>query len=116
MTPNQATVTAYMEAFTRTDRPAILGCLTEDVEWLVPGAFHVYGKAAFDSHILEAGSAPNPAIVVTRLIEESDLVVAEGTVRAGMTDGTAVNLVFCDVFEMRGAKIRKLISYLMPVA
>jgi ketosteroid isomerase-like protein len=54
-------------------------------------------------------------IDVTRLVEENDVVVAEGTVRANRTDGTAVNLVFCDVFEMRHGKIRRLVSYLMQV-
>jgi len=36
-------------------------------------------------------------------------------VRAGRTDGGVMNLVFCDVFEMRNAKIKKLTSYLMEI-
>ena len=28
-------------------------------------------------------------------------------------DGTFLNLAMCDVFEMQGGKIRRLISYLM---
>ena len=102
-----------MDAFTRTDRSEILSCLTDDVEWLVPGAFHVRGKDDFAGHIVDEGFTGNPAITVSRLTEENDVVVAEGSVRAGRTDGTFVDLVFCDVFEMRDAKIRKLISYLM---
>ena len=31
------------------------------------------------------------------------------------TDGGVMNLVFCDVFEMRNAKIKKLTSYLMEI-
>jgi ketosteroid isomerase-like protein len=88
-------------------------CLTDDVEWDIPGVFHVQGKAEFAKHILDEGFAPHPAITLTRLIESGDVVVAEGSVRAGRTDGTFVNLVFCDVFEMRDGKIRKLTSYLM---
>jgi ketosteroid isomerase-like protein len=42
-----------------------------------------------------------------------DVVVAEGSVRAPKTDGTVLNLVFCDVFDMRGGKIWRLISYLV---
>jgi ketosteroid isomerase-like protein len=44
MSPNKQTVQAYMEAFTRTDHPAILACLTDDVEWVIPGAFRLTGK------------------------------------------------------------------------
>ena len=41
------------------------------------------------------------------------VVVAEGTVRTARTDGVVMTLAFCDVFEMRGGKIRRLVSYLM---
>ena len=47
------------------------------------------------------------------MTEENDVVIAEGAVRTKKSDGTVINLVFCDVFEMRDGKIRKLISYLM---
>lgn len=39
MTANKRVVEAYMEAFGRTDHAAILDCLTEDVEWLIPECF-----------------------------------------------------------------------------
>ena len=48
MSTNTRTVERYMEAFRRTDHAAILACLTDDVEWLIPGAFHTRGKTAFD--------------------------------------------------------------------
>ncbi|HYR28583.1 MAG TPA: nuclear transport factor 2 family protein [Thermoanaerobaculia bacterium] len=113
-TDNKKTVMAYMQAYARHDHPAILATLTDDVEWEVPGAFHTHGKDEFDAQIEGEGSAGPPAIDVTRLIEENDIVVAEGSVRAPQTNGNVVSLVYCDVFEMRGGKIRKLISYLMP--
>lgn len=115
MTPNKQTVQKYMDAFTRTDHAEILSCLTEDVEWVLPGAFHLTGKAAFDKEIENDAFVGSPAIQVTRMTEEDDVVIAEGTVRASKKDGGALNLVFCDVFEMQDAKVRRLISYLMEV-
>jgi ketosteroid isomerase-like protein len=53
-----------------------------------------------------------PDIVVTRMIEEDDVVVAEGSVRTQKRDGGALSLRFCDVFVMEAAKIRRLTSYL----
>ena len=50
---------------------------------------------------------------MTRLVEEGDVVVAEGTVRNALADGGALSLVFCDVFLMRDGLIRHLTSYLM---
>ena len=113
MTENKKTVDKYMDGFRRGDHDQVLSCLTEDVEWEIPGAFHVRGKEAFDRHIEDEGFVGRPAITVARLTEEDDVVIAEGLVRTHRKGGTALNLVFCDVFEMNGGKIRRLISYLM---
>ena len=113
MTENQQTVERFMDGFRNSDRDEILSCLTEDVEWELPGAFHARGKEAFATHIIAPGFVERPAIAVTRLTEENGVVVAEGSVRTQRTDGTLLHLAFCDVFEMRGGKIRRLTSYLM---
>lgn len=113
MTPNKKTIETYMDGFRRTDRARILSCLTDDVEWEIPGVFHLRGKDEFAKHIVDEGFVSSPAITVTRLTEGNDLVVAEGSVRTQRQDGTFLNLAFCDVFEMQEGKIRRLVSYLM---
>lgn len=102
-----------MDGFRKTDRPQILSCLTDDVEWVIPGAFHVRGKDNFATHIVDEGFVGHPEITLSRLTEEDDVVVAEGSVRAPKQDGTFLNLVFCDVFDMQNGQIRRLVSYLM---
>lgn len=104
-----------MEAFGRWDHRGILDCLTDDVEWLIPGAFHLRGKEAFDREIENPAFVGSPAITVTRMIEEEEVVVAEGRVRTSRREGSFLHLEFCDAFEMHGGKIRRLISYLMEV-
>ncbi len=113
---NKTTIDRYMDGFRRTDRAQILACLTDDVEWVIPGMFHVRGKADFNARIVAEGFTGDPVIRVDRMIEENDVVVAEGTVMANRTDGTTLALAFCDVFEMTGGRIRKLISYLVVTA
>lgn len=113
MTQNKQTVQAYMDAFNKTDHAAILSHLTDDVEWFIPGAFRTIGKPEFDKQIENDAFVGHPIIKVSRMTEEHDVVVAEGTVRTTKKDGEVLNLVFCDVFEMRGTKIKRLISYLM---
>ena len=113
MTRNKQAIDRYMDGFRRSDHAQILSCLTDDVEWEIPGAFHVRGKDAFDREIENEAFVGSPAITVTRLTEEDDVVVAEGTVRAQRRDGPVLHLAFCDVFEMRGGKIRRLVSYLV---
>lgn len=112
MSENKRTVERYMEAYSRHDHAAILACLTEDVEWVVPGAFHHHGKPAFDAEIENGADGP-PQITISRLTEENGIVIAEGTVHNKMADGSDLHLVYCDVFEMQDTLVRKLISYLM---
>ena len=106
-------VATYMDGFRRSDHELVLSCLTEDVEWRIPGAFHARGKKEFDEHIEDEGFIGSPSITVTRLVEEDDVVVAEGSVRTQRKDGTVLNLAFCDVFEIENGRIRRLVSYLM---
>src|SRR5918996_58788 len=116
MTENKRTVQRYMEGFRSTDREAILSCVTDDVEWEIPGMFKVQGRDAFNTHIVDPGFSGNPVIEVTRLTEENDVVIAEGTVLARRDDGTTIPLAFCDVFELQNGKIRRLVSYLVETA
>ena len=94
MTPNKRTIELYMDGFRRTDRPQILSCLTDDVEWVIPGMFHAQGKDEFAKHIVDEGFVGQPLITVNRLLEAGDVVVAEGSVRAQKDDGTFSKLGF----------------------
>ena len=115
MTENQRTIETYMDGFNQNDHAKILACLTDDVEWILPGAYHVKGKDAFDQQIENDAFISPPMVTTLRTIEQDDVVVAEGTVRVRKVSGELVHLVFCDVFEMERGKIRKLVSYLMEV-
>jgi ketosteroid isomerase-like protein len=115
MSRNKQTVKEYMDAFGKTDHKEVLSCLTDDVEWVVPGVFHRAGKEAFDKEIENDAFVGSPTITLTRMTEEQDVVVAEGTVRSARRDGGVLNAVFCDVFVLRDAKIKHVTSYLMEV-
>ncbi len=115
MTENKQAIERYMEGFRRSDHAMVLSCLTDDVEWLIPGMFHVKGKDAFDKEIDNEAFVGSPAITVSLLVEEDDVVVAEGTVQTRRRAGGDLNLVFCDVFTMQRGRIRRLVSYLMEV-
>ena len=115
MSENKRTVERYMDGFRTGDHAGILSCLTDDVEWRMPGWFRLEGKDAFDREIENPAMAGRPEITVTRLTEENDVVVAEGSVRVEKSAGGFLNAVFCDVFEMRGGRIRRLITYQVEV-
>jgi uncharacterized protein len=112
VTDNKRLIERYMAGFRATDHALILSCLTDDVEWEIPGMLHSRGKAAFDKEIENDAFVGDPDIVVTRMIEEENVVVAEGSVRTQKRDGGEVRLRFCDVFVMEAGKIKHLTSYL----
>jgi ketosteroid isomerase-like protein len=114
MTPNKTTVARYIDGFNALDHALILSCLTDDVEWIMHGAFHHVGKEAFDKEIENDAFEGKPVVALTRMTEENDVVIAEGTVLATKKGGEKLPLVFCDVFEMRAGKIAKLTGFIAP--
>ena len=115
MSENKNTVAQYIAGFRNSDHALILSCLTDDVVWEMPGAFHLTGKAAFDKEIENEAFVGSPTIAITRMTEEADVVVAEGSVRVRRKAGGDLSAVFCDVFVMRRGKIAQLSTYLMEV-
>jgi len=115
MSANKNTVERYLDGFRKGDHERILSCLTEDVIWDIPGAFHLVGKQEFDKEIENPAFQGHPDITISRSTEENDVVIVEGTVWAQKASGEFLNLAFVDVFEMRNGRICRLISYLMEV-
>ena len=113
MTENKKTVERFIEGFNKSDHAQILSCLTDEIVWDMPGAFRLAGKAAFDKEIENDAFVGKPVVALTRVVEENDIVVAEGTVRSKKKAGDELNAVFCDVFLMKNGKIDQLTSYLM---
>ncbi|SCX84972.1 nuclear transport factor 2 family protein [Nitrosospira sp. Nsp13] len=115
MSPNKMTVQRYMDGFNKSDHEQILSCLADEIEWFMPGAFHLEGKDAFDKEIENDAFIGSPTIRITRMTEENNVVIAEGTVRAARKDGGLLNAMFCDVFEMENTRIKRLITYLVEL-
>lgn len=113
MTTNKQTVTRYMEGFRNSDHDQVRSCLTEDVLWEMPGFYQLTGKEAFDREMEDDAFERRPDITVARLIEEDDIVIAEGKIRSKRKDGVILEAAFCDVFHLEGGKIRQVTSYLM---
>jgi len=113
MSENKKTVREYMDAFRISDHDRILACLTDDIIWEMPGIYQHVGKEAFDKEIENENFVGSPTIQIIKMIEENNIVIAEGAVQGAMKNGGILDAVFCDVFEMENSKIKKLTSYLM---
>ncbi len=108
---NKSTVERYMDGFNKGDNTQILTCMTEDVRWEMPGAFHIIGKAQVEKEIKNPAFIGPATISLFRLIEENDVVVAEGLVRVMRKEGGFLNARFCEVFTLRDGLIAHIVTY-----
>jgi hypothetical protein len=65
----------------------------------LPGLFSLTGKQAFDKEIENDAFVGSPAITIMRMVEENNIVIAEGAVQCAKKGGGMLDAVFCDVFE-----------------
>ena len=115
MSPRKAVVEAYFEGFRRSDHQRVLACLTDDVIWDLPGHKHLTGKDAFDREIENPDFVGSPTLVVDRLIEEADTVVAIGNGETTHKSGEVFRFAFCDAFTFVGDKMCRVESYVVPL-
>jgi uncharacterized protein len=111
----KAVVDSYFDGFRRGDHELILGCLTDDVAWDLPGYRHLNGRDAFDREIENEEFVGHPTLTVDRLIEEDDVVVAIGSGESTHKSGEVHRFAFCDVFAFAGDRICRVDSYLVPL-
>jgi ketosteroid isomerase-like protein len=109
-------VEAYMEGFRRSDKPAILALLTDDVAWDIPGFRHLTGRADFEGEIVNPQFEENPVLVVDRTVEAGATVVCIGQGWGQMKAGGEFRFAFCDVFTFRDDLICRVESYIVPLS
>ena len=110
---NKQVVETYIDGFNKSDHAQVLSCLTDDVIWEMPGLFYLVGKKEFDGEIENDAFVGRPEVVVLRMVEEGNIVVAEGSVKSRFKNGDLLDAMFCDLFHFENGKIKKLTGYLM---
>ena len=116
MSARKSVVERYFDGFRRSDHALVLGCLTDDVVWDLPGFKHLVGKEAFDGEIENPEFVGSPSLSVDRLVEEGETVVAIGDGSTTHRSGTVHRFAFCDVFTFSGQAICRVESYLVPLS
>jgi uncharacterized protein len=107
---NKKVVETYMEGYSTGDNVKILSCLPEDVIWEMAGYFNLKGKDQFDKEINSRWEG-NPIITISQLVEEGNIVVAEGAVKCKLKNGGFMDASFCEVFHFYNGKVKKLTTY-----
>lgn len=110
---NKKVIETYMDGFNEGDHAKILSCLTDNVIWEMTGLFYHVGKEAFDKEIENEAFEGRPVITLIRMVEEGNIIVAEGNVKCKIRNGGMLDAMFCDIFHFEQDKIKQLTGYLM---
>lgn len=95
------------------DRSAIGPLLADNIEWIEwadgvpPTGAVTRGKAAY----LRNYGEDELRTEITRLVEEDNVVVAEGIVRVAKKDGRSFVVRFCNIFEIEHGQLRRKSSF-----
>jgi hypothetical protein len=111
MSARTEVVERYLDGFRRADYGQILSCLDEWIVWRIHGHKTISGKPAFASEVEGEGYVGHPILVLDRLVEGDDAVVACGHGSVSDPDGGARVFSFCEVFSFAGALVERLDTY-----
>ncbi|MCI4346518.1 MAG: nuclear transport factor 2 family protein [Thermoplasmata archaeon] len=110
MSPNKKLIETYLAT---TDKSKLGPLLADDVEWVEwadgvsPSGAVRRGKAEFISNYGDDELSGR----VTRLTEEGNVVVAEGTAQVTKKGGQTFTVQYCDIFELEHGKIKRKSSF-----
>lgn len=111
---NKQIIRTLNKAFEAGDHDAIVALLTDDVVWEVPPHFTARGKAEFRSFITNPTADGPPAIELRNLVSEGDDVTVEGYVENKFVGGGVFRARFHNAYRLKGGKIAKMTSYVVP--
>jgi ketosteroid isomerase-like protein len=115
MNTREQIVHRYMDGFRRSDHDAILGCLSEDVVWIIHGLRTTHGRAEFDDEIENPAFEGSPELTVDRTIDAGNVVVVTGTGRGRHRDRGRFRFAYSDLFTFRDDLIAQVDSYVVPL-
>lgn len=105
-----------MDCFNRQDWAGMLPLLSEEIErWEVGAPRPVRGHREFLAEMPPGPEVRSLRSDVARMVEEGNIVVAEGTVRVTKHDDSEIVVRFCTVFEFEGPRVRRLVAYTVVV-
>lgn len=84
--------------------------------WVLHGYRTLRGKEAFDAEIDNDEAVGAPTLVLDRLVEEGDTVVAVGHGEMTLREAGPVAFVFTEVFSFTGDRVSRLETYHINVA
>ncbi|HEV2316151.1 MAG TPA: nuclear transport factor 2 family protein [Thermoplasmata archaeon] len=112
MTDRKRVIGQWAECFAQQDWKRMLTLFTDDIErWEVGAPNRTHGKAEFERDVLPGPEVARLGMQVDRMIEEGNVVVADGTAQVVKKDGATINIQFCDIFEFDGDKVRRITAY-----
>jgi len=109
LSPNKKTVEAYLSM----GRSKSGSLMTDDVEWVewVDGVSPTGAVSKGKAAVIGNPGDDELHNEITRMTEEGNVVVVEGVCHVTKKDGSSLNVRFCNIFELKNGKVRRLDSF-----
>jgi uncharacterized protein len=111
-TNNKEIVKQIDAAFAKGDAETFLSYCADNVVWTTVGDKSFQGKDAIRQWLAAMKMEP-PKFTVTGVIAEGDNVVSHGNMTMKDKDGKTAPYAYCDIYQLRNAKITALTTYVM---
>lgn len=109
--PRARIVRTFAAAFGTCDLDTISHCVSDDLVWEFNGTEAGRGRAAFEAQMRSDLSAGGADVVIERLVEDGDTLVALTRGRFVPNDGDAMSYVSAEAYTFTGDKISHMRTY-----
>ncbi|MES2276504.1 MAG: nuclear transport factor 2 family protein [Bacteroidota bacterium] len=108
---NKKVIAAIVQAFNDNDNEAILQYMTDDIEWHMLGDCILAGKQNIRDFFKN-----NPEVKVLNCTQDhflvdGDVASVSGEIQCHNPSGKDFNMYYCDIYELTGGKVKKMITY-----
>jgi uncharacterized protein (TIGR02246 family) len=109
---NKEIVQKINQSFADGNTEGFLSFCADDIEWTVVGEKKVKGKNEIRKWMASMGQDP-PKFTVGAIIEEGDLVAAQGDMTMRDENKKTVPHSYCDIYRFRNGKVIELKSFVL---
>ncbi len=108
---NKQTIENVIKAFEENNVEGILEQLTDDAEWHMLNDQTIKGKDAWRTFFGQHPEMTMVSSTTNHIIIDGDQAAVDGEVKCKDKDGNLFDMYYCDLYELRDAKVKKMVTY-----
>lgn len=111
----RALVNDINDAWVAGDMDAVVDHLTDDFQWTLVGELSTNGKQGFIDQLQQMKEMKTTASSTDNIVVDGTTATVNGTMTCVDPDGAPSTFGFCDIYKLRGDKVKEMTSYVVGV-